>query len=239
MKRILILTILLMSSLAWAGSTTVVVGQGGGGGITISYKSYTSKTYTGSSFGSIDAPSGTTAGDLLIISIIDDDAYEVTGTGFTQIATVTSSSSRLTILYRVVEEGDGSSYSFTKSGTGHAAIMTRFSKTGGTWDVSTYNTSTASSPENSSTSITSGEVTATAGSCLYLTMGDDDTSGAVTSAPSDMTQIDFLEASSSGQSYAIGAWYQEDMTSGAVQKSVTVTSAGDLSTIAVIIKAEN
>ena len=31
MKRILILTILLMSSLAWAGSTTVVVGQGGGG----------------------------------------------------------------------------------------------------------------------------------------------------------------------------------------------------------------
>jgi len=30
MKRILILTILLMSSLAWAGSTTVVVGQGGG-----------------------------------------------------------------------------------------------------------------------------------------------------------------------------------------------------------------
>ena len=29
MKRILILTILLMSSLAWAGSTTVVVGQGG------------------------------------------------------------------------------------------------------------------------------------------------------------------------------------------------------------------
>ena len=32
MKRILILTILLMSSLAWAGSTTVVVGQGGGGG---------------------------------------------------------------------------------------------------------------------------------------------------------------------------------------------------------------
>jgi len=32
MKRILILTILLMSSLAWAGSTTVVVGQGQGGG---------------------------------------------------------------------------------------------------------------------------------------------------------------------------------------------------------------
>ena len=32
MKRILILTILLMSSLAWAGSTTVVVGQGGGAG---------------------------------------------------------------------------------------------------------------------------------------------------------------------------------------------------------------
>jgi len=32
MKRILILTILLMSSLAWAGSTTVVVGQGGAGG---------------------------------------------------------------------------------------------------------------------------------------------------------------------------------------------------------------
>ena len=32
MKRILILTILLMSSLAWAGSTTVVVGQGGSGG---------------------------------------------------------------------------------------------------------------------------------------------------------------------------------------------------------------
>jgi len=31
MKRILILAILLMSSLAWAGSTTVVVGQGGGG----------------------------------------------------------------------------------------------------------------------------------------------------------------------------------------------------------------
>lgn len=30
MKRILILAILLMSSLAWAGSTTVVVGQGGG-----------------------------------------------------------------------------------------------------------------------------------------------------------------------------------------------------------------
>jgi len=36
MKRILILTILLMSSLAWAGSTTVVVGQGGGGEVSCS-----------------------------------------------------------------------------------------------------------------------------------------------------------------------------------------------------------
>ena len=48
MKRILILTILLMSSLAWAGSTTVVVGQGAGGGPAISddFSSDTSANYT-------------------------------------------------------------------------------------------------------------------------------------------------------------------------------------------------
>ncbi len=54
MKRILILTILLMSSLAWAGSTTVVVGQvssGAGGGGTTAYIGWSTNGAT------TDAPS--------------------------------------------------------------------------------------------------------------------------------------------------------------------------------------
>jgi len=52
MKRILILTILLMSSLAWAGSTTVVVGQGGGGACSSSLASAQGSASTTNGVGS-------------------------------------------------------------------------------------------------------------------------------------------------------------------------------------------
>ena len=75
MKRILILTILLMSSLAWAGSTTVVVGQGGGGApataeITDAFGSDTSANYTAITGGigvSGGVASGTSAWVITIV----------------------------------------------------------------------------------------------------------------------------------------------------------------------------
>ena len=64
MKRIACILIAILIPLVCSGDGWYFSSGAGGGGITISYESYTSKTYTGSSFGSIDAPSGTTAGDL-------------------------------------------------------------------------------------------------------------------------------------------------------------------------------
>lgn len=98
MKRILILTILLMSSLAWAGSTTVVVGQGGGGEASALYTAATvildfennandtkgSKNFTGQNtpaYSNTDYKQGSYSADLddataQYFSRADDNAFD-------------------------------------------------------------------------------------------------------------------------------------------------------------------
>jgi len=69
MKRILILTILLMSSLAWAGSTTVVVGQAGAGATKITRLGYQERELADSETEiawSVTIPANTTA--IVVVS---------------------------------------------------------------------------------------------------------------------------------------------------------------------------
>jgi len=205
-----------------------------GGGVaataaaTISYESYATASNTSTADLVINKPTGTAEGDLLVVTIIQDTSDTTTVTlpdGWTLIHDIASSSSRTTVAYKTAGASEGASYTFTNTDTYKAGVISRFSKSGGTWDIEAASETAISA----STTITSASVTATNDSMLLFCWGSDD-NVTVSTAPANMTQI---HVAAPGSAMA-GMWY-EARSAGDVTKSLIVSANHDGAAIAVIL----
>ena len=225
-----ILAVLALCCPAWADGIMINSYRyaTSGGGNTISYASYASQT-TASASCVIGKPSGTAEGDLLIVALIDDAAGNPTlPDGWTLIQNIESSSSELTVAYKVAGASEGSDYTFAGSGCEIRGIISRFTKSGGTWDIEA---SSEAAETTATTTITTASVTATDNSMLFVAFGSDDTSGgSISTAPADMTQIAGVLVET-----AIVTTYYQARSAGVVTKSITFGDIGNLTAIAVVI----
>lgn len=235
MRRLLIiLAILLLIGSGTSRADGIMIDSyryASSGGGTISYGSYASQT-TSSASCVIAKPTGTAEGDLLIVALIDDAAGNPTlPDGWTLIQDIESSSSELTVAYKVAGASEGSDYTFAGTGCEIRGIISRFTKSGGTWDIEA---SSEAAETTATTTITTASVTATDDSMLFVAFGSDDVSGgSISTAPADMTQITGILVTS-----AVVTTYYQARSAGAVTKSITFGDIGNLTAIAVVIDLE-
>jgi hypothetical protein len=177
----------------------------------------------------ISKPTGTAEGDLLIVALIDDAAGNPTlPDGWTLINDIESSSSELTVAYKVAGGSEGSDYTFAGTGCEIRGIISRFTKSAGTWDIEA---SSEAAEVTAVATITTASVTATDNSMLFVAYGSDDTSGgSISTGPADMTQIAGILVET-----AIVTTYYQARSAGAVTKSITFSDIGNLTAIAVVI----
>lgn len=198
-----------------------------GGSNTISYGSYASAQNLTTADLVINKPANTAEGDLLIAVIVQDTGTTPTVTlpdGWTLLHDLDAASSLTTVAYKVAGASEGDSYTFTNTDTYKAGIVSRFTKSGGTWDIE------ASSEATASGDVTTGSVTATNNSMLILCFGSDDAGTFTSGYPADMTLI---KQESPGSAEA-AMWY-EARSAGAVQKVIDMVGGGDNVGIAVVV----
>lgn len=194
---------------------------------TISYGSYASAQNLTTADLVINKPTGTVEGDLLIVTIIDDTGESPAITlpaGWTLLHDLAAGSSLTTVAYKVAGASEGDTYTFTNTHTYKAGIISRFTKSGGTWDIE------ASSEATASGDVTTGSVTATDSSMLVLCYGSDDASTLTSGYPENMTLI----RQQSPGSAEVAMWY-EARSAGAVQKVIDLVAGGDNVGIAVVL----
>jgi len=178
---------------------------------------------------SIDKPTGTSDGHIMIAGCISDTAEAMTMSGWTGITTVDSSSSRLTVAYKVASS-EGASYQFTSATADDSCFIATFSTTCGTWKIQDYDSSAATAQTIDTTA-----VTAVNNSMLVVVFGDDDALNLGDMPENyDMTRIMDLSTDTRG----IVSWYQA-ASAGNYTKTIDNTGySHDLSTISVILFAE-
>lgn len=175
---------------------------------------------------SIDKPTGTSDGHIMIAGCISDTAEATTMSGWTGITTVDSSSSRLTVAYKVASS-EGASYQFTSATADDSCWIATFSTTCGTWHIQDFDSSAATA-----VTIDTTAVTAVNNSMLIVAYGSDD--GALASTqPADMT----LFSDQDTGSRSVEGWY-EAASAGDYTKTIADGNSNDKSTIAVVIHAE-
>jgi hypothetical protein len=231
MKKLLILLILILTP--FLADARGLMMMGGGVAAAAAYTlTYRSMSESDTPATSIDKPLNCADGDIMVAAVISDTAEAQTMTGWTGITAVDSSSSRLTVAYKVASS-EGASYQFTSATADDSAFIACFTKSGGTWHIEAYNSGAITT--STGQAVSTGEVTATSSnSMLIVAIGNDDLH-AVTTAPADMTLISDLLIGSRGL-----AGYYEARSSGAVTKtSVSAEDTpNDLSAIGVVIHAE-
>jgi len=233
MKKLTILSILILlfiSVNAYAVDPrfmNLLRGQPAAGGCTptISFVQFSESDTPGTS---IDKPTGTSDGHIMIAGCIDDTAQAMTMTDWTPITTVDSSSSRLTLAYKIASS-EGASYQFTSATADDSCFIATFSTTCGTWAIQDFDSSSGSGVNTIDTTA----VTAVNNSMLIVVFGSDD-ANALDTDPADMTKISDLMPGG----MAIESFYQA-ASAGDYTKTMSFTvGSGDLTTISVVIAAE-
>lgn len=235
MRFVQIINIAVVGLLFAAASAFAGQGMGPGPGVkgyasgvsTISYGSYASAQNLTTADLVINKPTGTVEGNLLIVTIIDDTGSTPAITlpdGWTLLNDLLAASSLTTVAYKVAGASEGDTYTFTNTNTYKAGIISRFTKSGGTWDIE------ASSEIEATGDVTTASVTATDNSMLVLCFGSDDAGTFTAGYPADMTLI---KQESPGSAEA-AMWY-EARSAGAVQKVIDMVGGGDNVGIAVVV----
>lgn len=196
-------------------------------------------TFVGDSTGAIAndsdidvfVPAGVSDGDILVMGILDDTDQGQTNLvsqGWTRQDSVSSSSSRLTVAYKIASSEPASYTITTAGGSQKSAIMLCYSKSAGTWAI---NESVNNSATGTSVS-TSGVTFSQAGNFVVF-FGNDDAVD-VSTPPSGMTATESVSGSSSriyGYREAIGS-------SGDQSATVEVGSSSDISIIGLSLEAQ-
>lgn len=233
----LVLVILLCASPSWArmGSMMGMWGGGDGEAITISYIGAAhNEVYTTSVDASISVVSGVQDGDLLLVAHNNDTytATQSTPSGWEKLDETTGGSNFHGAVYYRVASSEPASYTFSVSmADRHAITMVAFRKSGGTWDVGTYN---ITDPTTTGTSITATSINGVANGFLYASFFNDG-GQAVTTPPSSMTVgYDSYTPTSSGCSVAT---YYESTSATSYSKSVSWGTEEQRSAIQIIVRA--
>ena len=207
----------------------IVTSAGGGG--TVSYVGAEQNNNNSNSI-VVTVPAGTSDGDYMLACATSDSDEDISfsGADFTEIASVTSSSSRTECAERTASS-EPANYTFTKTASdGFAAGIIVFEKTSGTWSE----VDTTSNAQGTTTS-TSTAVDTQNNSALFIWFGNDDVASYDTE-PATMTRVIDVSASSTARS----AGYYELYATG--ESSVTETfiwdNSGDVSCVAVALEAQ-
>lgn len=211
-----------MSDSNESATCTFSVASGGG---TISYIGAESSTSFSTDL-TLNVPTGTQDGDILVTTVADDTDQALTHTGWTLITSQSVTSSRNTVAYRLASS-EPASYTFTSGSSEKAGSIAVFRKTGGTWDVGAFS---SASTTIGNTTLTSSEITTTDNSILY-TAWSNDGNVAVTTPPSGMVTV--VEVS--GSSVKSDAYYELVATGAATTKTINYAANEDISCIAVSI----
>ena len=202
-----------------------------GGGGTPSFRSYDVGGTTGFD-PSVPMPTGTIEGDLMVMTLSDDDVYTPDAqSGWTLIRTTTvESAATLTSWYKVAGVSESGPYVIvtgSEDARSMSAMIITFSKTGGTWAIHDHQANTADSTTVTSTA------TDTVDDSILIFMGLHDAFGNITSDPADMTITEEFNISSCA---VVG--YHESYTTGSsgVTKSITWNDSEQLGVHTICIK---
>jgi hypothetical protein len=176
-------------------------------------------------------------GDMLILTYYDDfTAVTIDSlTGWTALRETDTNSSRQATYYREASSDASVEYEIvtTVSAGGRARItvLSVYSKSGGTWNISNDNGSTS----DGDSTLASGSVDTTTGSILHVEYLHD-TSATVSTAPTGMTSIGTLIESST---LTAAAYYQSYSSgSSSITKSITWSVSDQVSSNALVLELE-
>jgi len=210
---ILLLIVIPINGYCGAGIMGVIANQSTQTSPTISYNSFETGTNTGSGC-IINVPANTVDGDLMLISLNNDDVGSFTTTDWVLIQQSPYSSARIGSYYRIASS-EPASYNFGTS-VECSGIITLYKKTSGTWVI--RNSAVGIAPPNAPSV---GPVTASEGDMLVFTWGSDDPETVITPPVDMLPTVGILVEPSSSR---VGAWYQENVTAGDYTKSITATN---------------
>jgi hypothetical protein len=217
---------------AFAGSTVAAPS-----GDTISFVE-TAGNSTSSSVDVVVTPASTVAnGNLMILCISadnDSSTWSDISATWTALGTATSRGYEVIECYYREASSEGESYTFTNSSpSSKEAIISVFSKSGGSWATPTTNTTESTAAGN--TSLTSDNLMSKADGIMYFAAFHD-TGGTISTAPTDMTHPTngLQNGGSSGQA----VYYQATSTAANFSRSITWSAADDQSIIQVAIGLE-
>lgn len=242
MKKILALIFLLGvfcspcfgGNLIGAGSTVA------GGGGTVSFVGSAGSSDTDGTV-SVTPHSSTSTGDLMIAFVMSDTSASQTITwpsGWSStLETSIASSSVCYAATKIAGSSETSAYDFTLSQSGAEMVtITTFSKTAGTWKITDHNSST--SGDTAATTLASGNVDCKSGGALYIGWGNDD-AGAYETTITGLTYLGNQSLYPLGESVRMIDFYRLYSTASTdISYTGTVSSAGQLSSIAITIEAE-
>lgn len=173
-------------------------------------------------------PSGS-VGDALVVSCTTDLNQAITQANWTAITSITSSSSRSSMMWRI-DDGTAS-YNFTVSSVDEiTCVISRFAKTAGTWAIA----DSGSAAAGVASSINIPTITATHDDSMALVMVGNDDLQPITTAPSGMTEAALFDTDDP----VLGVYYLARDTGDLSGLSATVGGTSDLSTIAIILEAQ-
>jgi len=203
-------------------------------GTTASYRSYASNAGSDVDTLTINKPTGTVNGDMMITILTADGNITVSSapSGWTLTDYVYANGIAGWTYYREAD-GEGASYQWDFSASNNlAGCVVTCEKSGGSWvapdGANLHSTATA----DDASLITTNSVTATDDSILICGFGHDDGKDTVDSPPADMTLVTLTDPGSVSQ-----VVYYESRSSGAVTKSITWPGTDGLTAMALILGA--
>lgn len=217
MRILLILLTLLLSAPCYGWEVVYRSSAASGGGASISYESYASANGS-SDTPTINTPSGTSDGDLLVVTLNNDNSADFTYTGWTLIQLVSNYSSADLLMAYKTASNEGATQTFGLATAGEwAGVIVRLSKSSGTWNIDDSD----GSGETSADTVAFTGLTSTTPGMLLFGMGSDD-AVTITTAPTDMTEV-VIETPASSRA---GMWY-ESVSAGSNDKTI-ISNGGDI-----------
>jgi hypothetical protein len=202
---------------------------------TISFSAYSSSAANSSTV-TLNKPTGTADGDLLIVFISSlsntDLVTAEPSSGWVGDNYIGTGQTHVNYVSYKVASSEPSNWSWTMtSALIHPAVCILLKKSGGTWDPDQdYDEAAAA---NTETGITCPDMTATDNSIVVMNFVNDLYSRTVSSAPSGMTEI--ANFGGSGGGTHIATYYQAYNAGTVTGKAITWSAADDNSVIGLVI----
>jgi len=212
-----------------------------GGGETVSFRSYASACNGNPSgdYVTVNVPAGVQTGDIMIgYAGGDNDENMVALAGWTQIdestydGTMTSGT-----YYRIVDGAEDASYNFS-GGASHndymCGVIAAFSKSGGAFTVPTT-ANYHSLKGATATGITTDSTTVVSNDDILFTGWITDGAATVSEGPGGTQMGSLIQDNAT---LGLAAFYHDDVTTGAVTKTLTWSASDQHMATAIIIHAE-